>query len=202
MPNSRKVGDNIGRWELFEHLGSGGNADVWLASDGTNEVALKVLKTKREISEQYARFRNEIEVLKRLSGDPGVLPILESSLPGNPTKANPAWLAMPQATPFREALGGADLRGRVEAITSVAEVLVRAAAQGIAHRDVKPENLYGYKDARLSVTLGSLMSSICRIFGLRATGLAHLVTPPTSSLAEPQTRTHFPSTSFSLEKPC
>ena len=52
----------IAPWMTGEKLGEGGNAEVFLANDGQREVALKVLKTRRAESEQYARFRREIEL--------------------------------------------------------------------------------------------------------------------------------------------
>jgi serine/threonine protein kinase len=136
----------IGRWETIERLGGGGNADVYLAHDGEREVALKVLKTKNANSEPYARFRNEIDVLRRFQDDQGILPILDASLPKRPSRSDPAWIAMPRATLIRDALEGATLRDTVEAVATIATTLARLAEHGIAHRDLKPDNLYRYKD--------------------------------------------------------
>jgi serine/threonine protein kinase len=103
----------IGHWEFVQRLGGGGNADVYLTRDGEREVALKVLKTKNAESEAYARFRNEIDVLRRFQDDPGILPILDASLPVRPSRRDPAWIAMPRATLIRDALEGAALREKV-----------------------------------------------------------------------------------------
>jgi len=127
-----------------EKLGEGGNAEVFLANDGQREVALKVLKTRRAESEQYARFRREIELLRRHGDDPGVLPIVDASLPSTPTKSDPPWIAMPRAMPIRDALTDASLDMTVSAIATIAETLARLAESGVAHRDLKPANLYRY----------------------------------------------------------
>lgn len=138
--------ERIGPWEILEPLGGGGNADVHLARDGEREVALKVLKTRNVESEPYARFRNEIDVLLRFQDDPGILPIVDASLPERPSKDDRAWIAMPRATLIREALEDATLREKVEAIATIAATLARLAEHGVAHRDLKPDNLYRYED--------------------------------------------------------
>lgn len=138
--------ERIDRWEIIERLGGGGNADVYLARDGEREVALKVLRTRRADSEPYLRFRNEIGVLRRFEDEPGVLPIIDASLPERPTRSDPAWIAMPRATLIRDALEEAGLREKVEAIADIAETLARLADAGVAHRDLKPDNLYRYRD--------------------------------------------------------
>jgi hypothetical protein len=124
--------DVIGPWTTGETLGEGGNAKVFVASDGQREVALKVLKTRRAGSEQCQRFRREIELLRRHGDDPGVLPIVDANLPTTPTKDDPAWIAMPRATPIREALTDAPLETTVSAIGTIAEALARLAALGVA----------------------------------------------------------------------
>lgn len=138
--------ERIGPWEVIERLGGGGNADVYLAHDGNREVALKVLKNRRAESEPYQRFRNEIDALRHLQDDDGILPILDASLPERPSRSDPAWIAMPRATLIREALTGATLRETVEAVAAIASTLSRLAEGGYAHRDIKPDNLYRYED--------------------------------------------------------
>jgi serine/threonine protein kinase len=107
-------------------------------------VALKVLKTRRAESEQYARFRREIELLRRHGDDAGVLPIIDANLPAKPAKNDRAWIAMPIAKPMREALLEAPFETTVSAIAAVAATLARLADSGVAHRDLKPGNLYWY----------------------------------------------------------
>lgn len=124
--------------------GRGRNAQVFVATDGQREVALKVLKTRRAESEQYARFRREIELLRRLGDDAGVLPITDANLPAKPTRNDRPWIAMPVARPMREALLEAPFETTVTAIAAVAATLARLADLGVAHRDLKPGNLYWY----------------------------------------------------------
>ena len=142
-----RPGQVVGEWTLLELIGEGGNASVWRASGPSGHaVALKVLKTVRPASEPYRRFRREIATLQRLGGREGVLPILASSLPANPTRADPAWIAMPLATRLADALRGRSLVEIVAACEAIARSLAELHAEGIAHRDVKPANLYSFQD--------------------------------------------------------
>ena len=61
MPRHSK-GEAVGKLELVDQLGEGGNAEVWRASDGQSDVALKILHRRRTDSEPYQRFRQEIQV--------------------------------------------------------------------------------------------------------------------------------------------
>jgi hypothetical protein len=134
----------IGEWTLLEQLGTGGNATVWKAARGDGEpIALKVVNSNKTGREPYKRFIQEIEFLQGLGGYAGVLPILDSRLPAQLSGGERPWLAMPIARPVQRALEGEPLTRVVEAVASFAETLTRLAAEhGVAHRDIKPGNLY------------------------------------------------------------
>ncbi len=140
-----KRGDRIGTWTLEKRLGTGGNAVVWQATSPSHSapVALKILKDPEQRGEPYKRFAREIEFVRGLGNFAGVLPVLAANVAEDPG-GEPAWLAMPIATPIDEALAGAGLEGTVSAITGIAETLARLAEQhdGFGHRDIKPGNLY------------------------------------------------------------
>lgn len=101
----------VGPWTLIEKLGSGGNAVVWRATrDGLDgEVALKVINATKPDKEPYRRFVAEIEFLQSLGDTNGVLRLIDSFLPEEPSSENRPWLAMPIATPIADALAGAEL---------------------------------------------------------------------------------------------
>lgn len=140
--------ERIGPWLVIDRLGGGGNAWVYKAHrEGTSEcVALKVLKSQKPLREPYLRFIREADFLRDSRIEDGVLPLIDSSVPDNPTKDSPAWLAMPIAQSIRDALDGAPLETVVDAIASIAETLASLATKGIAHRDIKPGNLYRLHD--------------------------------------------------------
>lgn len=132
------------RWELVSPLGRGGNAEVWRAQDEDGRrVALKLLFTQKKKTEPYRRFCQEVRVQSDLKNRSGVLPIVDFSLAGGGT--GPAWIAMPEAEGIREHLGTAPtLESVVAAVAEIASSLAELAANDIAHRDVKPENLYWF----------------------------------------------------------
>ncbi|MCY4578845.1 MAG: serine/threonine-protein kinase [Chloroflexi bacterium] len=148
MPRrNHRQGENIGRWTLIDFLGSGGNAEVWRASDGSDEVALKILHRTQQNSEPYQRFRQEIMALEMIGDRPDVVPLIAKHLPDSPSDNGPAWLAMPICVRLDEALEEATLREVVDAVSDIAESLADLhESYNIHHRDLKPANLYMYCD--------------------------------------------------------
>jgi Protein kinase domain len=135
----------VGKWTLIELLGTGGNSEVWRATRGDETVALKIVPRRPE-SEPFRRFVREVEASRALAELPGILPVLETRLPDNPSRRDPAWIAMPVATPVREALADAPVEEVVRAVHSFAVTLAAVAERRMSHRDIKPGNLYRYID--------------------------------------------------------
>jgi len=130
-------------WTLHERLGKGGNASVWRASRRDEEVALKVVNSTKAGTEQYRRFVREADFLRSIPDERGVLPLVDAHLPDRPSGTDRAWLAMPLATPIAERLHEAPLEAVVAAFAEIAATLARLrAVHGVAHRDIKPGNLY------------------------------------------------------------
>ncbi|MDQ3879349.1 MAG: protein kinase [Actinomycetota bacterium] len=137
----------VGPWRLLRRLGSGGNASVWEATrtdaPGEPSLALKIINTKKVEREPYQRFVREITFLREHQDVPGILSLLEAHLPASPSRADQPWLAMPIATPIAQALAEKPLGDVVAAVAEIADTLARLESEfGIAHRDIKPGNLY------------------------------------------------------------
>lgn len=133
-----------GRYVLRRLLGAGGMGTVWVAEDTRlkADVALKFVLPQVNHGEVVERFRREAQIVAQLRS-PNVVQIIDVGI----DEAGRDFLAM-------ELLVGEDFgslldrRGRlpldeaVAVVTQAARGLARAHAQGIVHRDVKPENLF------------------------------------------------------------
>ena len=144
MARLTRPGMRLGAWKLTGRLGKGGNAAVWLGVDESGgRAALKILLKGRWGVESYARFRDEITIMELLDGRPGVMPLLDYSKPGKPTKDDIPWHAMPVAQPMHKVFGSAtDVEDRVLAIAEIAHVLAELVEENFFHRDLKPQNLF------------------------------------------------------------
>ena len=141
QPLTKKDPKKIGGYTLIGRLGSGGMGVVYLASKGSDSVALKVIRDAQLDDEAHlSRFKREISTLETIN-HPNVAKIL-----GSGVDAEQAWFAV-------EFANGPDLAARVKdkgALTesewwSLAEGLLSALesvhAAGVIHRDVKPSNI-------------------------------------------------------------
>ena len=132
-------GQKFGAWRTVTPIARGGNGQIWLAEDASGiRVAIKFLAKNRPIA--YSRFRDEVAILQKVTGVPGILPILRANLPSVMGGARP-WYAMPLATPLDDWARGVTPRERVEAIAAAAETMAALHQREIAHRDIKPGNL-------------------------------------------------------------
>jgi serine/threonine protein kinase len=132
-----------GRYTLDRDLGKGGMASVVLARDlaGDRMVALKVLHPELAPTVGGDRFKREIRVAARLQ-HPNILSVLDSG----ETPGGQLWFTMPfvEGENVYERLQREQAFAPAEALriaAAAASALAYAHAQGVVHRDIKPDNI-------------------------------------------------------------
>jgi formylglycine-generating enzyme required for sulfatase activity len=139
----------FGPYEVVGRLGQGAMGVVFRARDGGGrEVALKVALDVVDPG-RLSRFRREGEVAARLS-HPGIVQVHAAG-----DEAGRPWLAfelVEGARDLGEAASGLEVPARVALVRDAARALGHAHAQGVVHRDVKPQNLLVDAAGRVRVT--------------------------------------------------
>ena len=127
-------------YELLGLLGEGGMGRVYLARQRhlDREVAVKVLKSLGEAD--TVRFAREAQILAGMS-HPRVVRVFDSA-----TGNGVSWLAMERVTcetlERRMRRTPLTLRESLRVCARVADALGYAHAEGVVHRDVKPDNVF------------------------------------------------------------
>ena len=131
----------------LEHLGSGGNAHVYIINGVENSDlkqyadsnhVIKILHNhkKEKNGEATKRFKREIEAMLKLNGLEVTVPILDYDIEG----ADP-WYIMPKCTSLEKEYGKFDIKQKIEILLSLANSLKIIHSKGYAHRDIKPKNI-------------------------------------------------------------
>src|SRR3989454_2438505 len=142
------------RYTVVTALGRGGNACIFAATDRTGEqVAIKVLHPELAVSVAADRFLREIRYASQLH-HPHIAPLLDSG-----ETEYLLWFVMPFVP--GETLRHVLRRERRLAISAAActacevlDALDHAHAHGIAHRDIKPDNIVLSPEGAVLVDLG------------------------------------------------
>ena len=142
-----------GRYALVEHLGSGGMASVWLATDERlgRQVAVKVMADLLADDARWlARFRREAKAAAALS-HPNIVKVFDFGIEGGRP-----YLIMAHVPggSLRDRLGE-DGTTELDAEALARELLGALAhvhAAGIVHRDVKPGNILLDAEGRTHLT--------------------------------------------------
>lgn len=140
----RPVGQLLdGRYRVESHLADGGMASIYLGTDMRLDrtVALKVMRAEFSNDEEFVRrFVTEARAVARLS-HPNVVTVYDQGADGRTL-----YLAM-EYVPGRNLRSVLRERGRLaprealEVMSGVLGGLAAAHEAGLAHRDVKPENV-------------------------------------------------------------
>ncbi len=151
--HARVFGDadpvRVGRYTVLERVGSGAMAVVYAAFDREldRKVAIKILRPERTVP--HERLLREAKALARLS-HPNVVQIYEVG-----HQDGEVFIAMEliEGTVLTDWLAGAQRTWRevVDVFVEAARGLAAAHAQGVVHRDFKPDNVIVGENGRVRV---------------------------------------------------
>jgi serine/threonine protein kinase len=133
----------LGRFELFEEVGSGSFGQVFRARDTDldREVAIKVLRAGRLAGqEEVDRFLREARSAAQLQ-HPGIVSIHESGQTDDGTCYLVEEFVEGVTLARRMETATLSSRQAVDLVASAAEALEYAHRHGVIHRDIKPSNI-------------------------------------------------------------
>ena len=138
----KRVQDALGgRYQVITAIGRGGNATLFGAVDPQgHKVAIKVLHPELAVSVAADRFLREIRYASQLN-HPHIAPLLDSG-----ETDYLLWFVMPfvAGDTLRQALrrdGAFRIDRAVRMATDILDALGHAHERGLAHRDIKPDNI-------------------------------------------------------------
>ncbi|MEM7582714.1 MAG: protein kinase [Acidobacteriota bacterium] len=145
------LGTSVGRIRLVDHLGKGGMGDVYVGYDETldRRVAVKCVRVGSKRSEKMkGRFLQEARILSRLA-HPNICQIYDYVEDG---PRDFLVMELVEGRSLEVAVDeGLDHRAKLRIAQRVADVLVAAHAEGVVHRDLKPEHVMITEDNEVKV---------------------------------------------------
>ncbi len=178
------IGEHIGNFQIVSQLGSGGMGDVFLAEQTEihTKVAIKLLHANISTDRTHIqRFFNEAVAVSKIK-HAGIVRIFDVGF----APSGRAYLIM-------EYLEGETLSDRIAhagrlSIADVADigrqtagVLAATHAEGVVHRDLKPDNIYLVRDAEMArgERVKVLDFGIAKLSNTNLTGSANSMGTPT-----------------------
>lgn len=141
--------EKIGPWQLIGRLGSGGMGEVFVATDGIQNVALKVFhKHLMRDKETRSRLQREIDTIARVKSQ-NVVKLISQDL-----NSTPSWIALefingPDLKTYVDKQGPLNLEHWINLAKGLLNGLQDIHKVDVIHRDIKPSNIiltdYGIK---------------------------------------------------------
>ncbi|MBO5109919.1 MAG: Stk1 family PASTA domain-containing Ser/Thr kinase [Clostridia bacterium] len=170
------------RFRIDRLIGSGGMADVYLATDlvAEREVAVKILKS--EISREEAaikRFVNEAKVISMLSHK-NIVSTFGVSLKGKLKYIVMEYVHGITLKNYMKKKGTLSVSEILCYTEQILEALEYASSKGIVHRDIKPQNIMLLKNGFIKVTdfgIAKLPTSETITLPDKAIGTVYYISP-------------------------
>ena len=148
-------GVHVGNYVVVKHIGSGGMADVYEASQDrpSRKVALKILRGDLS-AKAISRFQFEAEILGQLR-HPAIAQVYDLGETQVGTRERP-FIAMEYVEEAQDVVSYANgqdlsLPKRLDLFLVLAEAIQYGHEQGVLHRDIKPSNLLVSRDGMAKV---------------------------------------------------
>jgi Tol biopolymer transport system component/tRNA A-37 threonylcarbamoyl transferase component Bud32 len=146
------IGSVLGHYEIVRRLGRGGMGEVYLARDATlgRQVALKVLRPDlADDADRNARFEREARAVAALS-HPNIVTVHSIE------RADDVRFITMEYVPGKTLAalipsGGLPLKAFLDYALPLVDAVSAAHQQGVAHRDLKPDNVMVDGDGRVKV---------------------------------------------------
>ncbi len=145
------LGTTVGRIRLVDHLGKGGMGEVYVGYDETldRRVAVKCVQVGADRREKTkGRFLQEARILSRLA-HPNICQIFDYVEDG---PRDFLVMELVEGRSLKQAAKeGLDNRSKLRIAQRVGDVLVAAHAEGVVHRDLKPEHVMITEEGEVKV---------------------------------------------------
>ncbi|MFO0877889.1 MAG: serine/threonine-protein kinase [Gemmataceae bacterium] len=136
-----------GNYRLQRFLGRGGFGEVWLAHDQKMDrpVAIKILRSDRMQEPDIARFRQEIQLLARITEDPRqslhIVPVYTCDVDRDRLFLVMRYIEGESLGRRVRLHGPLTWQFAARYIANIAEALLPLHSRHLVHRDIKPDNL-------------------------------------------------------------
>ena len=144
MPISPTDPRQVGGYDLYARLGSGGMANVYLSympSTSRSPIAIKVVRQELADDPEFRRrFRMEVSAARRVQGR-YTAPVVDADPEGRPPWLATAYVAGPSLHHAVAEHGPFPLPSVLRLLAGIGEGLVAIHAADLVHRDLKPANV-------------------------------------------------------------
>ena len=170
------------RYELTELIGVGGMADIYKATDITENktVAVKILKNEFAKSEDFLRrFRNESKAIALLSHK-NIVKIYDVGFTDKIQYIVMEYIDGITLTEYIERQGVLKWRDAVHFTTQILRALQHAHDRGIVHRDIKSQNVMLLADGTIKVMdfgIAHFNRETDKTISEKAIGSVHYISP-------------------------